>query len=161
MTTHRHDEAITFVSWNQTDDGRGGPLHIRRPRSQKGVAYCGELVIQTRRLPLVRDFTIEHPDEIPLEIRIERDFARLCSKCARAFFNEVGADYGAGVLISVPIAWQAIYARTGRSSVQISVARKDVERLEREAEDEARDAIDAEAAEHAEDDSLERSAGRE
>ncbi len=114
MTTHRHDEAISFVSWFDA-----GPLHIRRPRSQKGVAYCWARVIETKRLPLVRDFTIDHPDEIPLEIRIERDFANLCPGCARMFFNEVAEENGtlrwSGVLVSVPIAWQAIYVRTGRS----------------------------------------------
>jgi len=135
MTTHKHTEAISFVCWTKTDDGRGGALHIRRPRSQKGVAYCDRPV--PNGLHLVREFTIDDPDSIPLEIRIERDFARLCSKCARMFFNEVAEHHRelrwSGVLVSVPIAWQVIYANTGRSTVQISIATKEVERLEREA----------------------------
>jgi len=124
MTTHRHDETISFVSWINTPN-IAGPLHIRRPRSQKGIAYCDEPIpLRLRGVgedERFHEFTIEHPDEIPLEIRIERDFARLCVKCARAFTNEVTELHGelsaAPVILSVPIAWQAIYGRTGRAEL--------------------------------------------
>ncbi len=184
MTTHRRDEAISFVSW--TVHGRGGALHIRRPRSQKGVAYCDELVPTGTpthsvgglgQCRLVRDFTLAHPDRIPLEISLERDFARLCTKCARKFFNEVADENRSlrwgGVLVSVPIAWQVIYGRTGlrpkwaEDNRAEREARDPIpspheqeitrEELAEEAAEEERAMIDAEAAEHAEDDSLERS----
>lgn len=118
MTIHRHDEAITFVSWTPA-----GALHIRRPRSQKSVAYCGAPVIETRRLELVRDFTIEHPDEIPLEIRIERDFARLCSKCAKGFGDCVAEDYAGLEWVDVPDVWRAILARAHRPPVSVDLSK--------------------------------------
>lgn len=174
MTTHRRDEAISFVSW--TTPNMAGPLHIRRPRSQKGVAYCGEFIPTTKAAhgvegaPIPLEITLAHPDHIPLEISIERDFARLCSKCARSFFNEVAEENSelrwSGVLVSVPIAWQVIHTRSGLSPAERegrdaipSPHEHEItrEELAEEAAEEERAMIDAEAAEHAEDDSLERS----
>ncbi len=137
MTTHRLTEAISFVAWFEADGVGAAPLHIRRPRSQKSVAYCDELVIETKRLPLVRDFTIDDPDSIPLEIRVERDFARLCPWCARMFYHEVAEENAelrwAGIGVTVPVTWQVIHTRAERgSSVQISVSTAAVARAEAE-----------------------------
>ncbi len=160
MTTHRLLEPISFVSWIVDDarEIRGGALHIRRPRSQKGVVYCGEPVIETRRLPLVRDFTIEHPDVIPLEIRTERDFARLCPECAWSFVNSVAGENRrlcwTGERVTVPITWQEILARAQSRTSRAQLPEEEVyDPRETRA---FGDAITAEENAVAEDDSLER-----
>ena len=117
MTTHRIDEPIVLTLHSLESLYR----HIRRPRSQKGVAYCGE-----RLASHVSDDGIEivipDPSNIPLAIDLERDFAGLCRKCARTFLDEVRGELPGRMPESlVPTAWQLIFARTERHSPPLKI----------------------------------------
>ncbi len=131
MTTHRLLEPIALVLHS-----RGGARHVRRPRSQKGFAYCGALLgpIPAAGVEIV----IQHPDKIPLEVRVERDFRNVCRRCARIFFTEVAGENPrlrwAGGDATVPIVWSEIFGRTGLTPAQISIVTDgiDFDKLERE-----------------------------
>ena len=124
MTTHRIDEAIDLVAWKTgLLAGQEGPLwtdrHIRRPRSQKGVTYCGEFLpkldVPPRRLVVE---TIEDPWVIPLEISPERDFENLCPACAIAFREET-RDVPERPGRLAPALWLEFYKRAQRPKLNI------------------------------------------
>lgn len=108
MTTHRIDEPIVLVR-----PSIGAVRHIRRPRSQKGVAYCGTFLAMASAEGL--ELVIQDPTNIPLEIDLERDFDGLCRDCARTFTQAVPA------VRPVPQAWALIHARTGRHSPPLKI----------------------------------------
>lgn len=121
MTTHRIDEPIALVLHSL-----GAVRHIRRPRSQKGVAYCGELMAKNFVSNDGIEIVIPDPSNVQLEIDLERDFDGLCRDCARTFSQAVPA------VRPVPQAWALIHARTGRHSPPLELEHSiDFDRLER------------------------------
>lgn len=162
MTIHRIDEEIVLVAWKTDVDRCFGLLHVQRPRSQKGVGYCGIRIPLERDVQRINRLRIPHPFTFPLEIRPERDLRKLCSKCASGFGDCVAEEYDGLKWVDVPDVWRAILARAHRPPFS------NVGRLARETRDilalptdprENRafgDAITAEENVVAEDDSLER-----
>lgn len=118
MTTHRIDEPIALVKLSPNT-----VRHIRRPRSQKGVAYCGAFLAMASAEGL--ELVIQDPTEIPLEVRQERDFADLCRKCARQFLEDVTKEYPDMRLC--PVAWRLIVDRCGLTPAQIETVQRGID----------------------------------
>ncbi len=108
---HTLDEILELVSWRGP---RGfGRYHLARPRSQRGVSYCGVTFVdqgapQTRLRVSPRaivDRVLELND--------------VCGNCAREFTADTATVHGGEKFHELPDVWLAIFKRRRRRDADV------------------------------------------